>query len=138
TVTNFREWPLQAGWPRSRGELVRNFLPGDDSAAGYAARHAGRNPDFAGFNLLVSDASGLWYCSNRSANPPFKLGPGYYGLANGQLGDEWPKTRSGVAALRDAIATGASMESLLNVLADRRIAADDELPSTGIDRETER
>jgi uncharacterized protein with NRDE domain len=137
-VTNVREWPPQSGWPRSRGELVRNFLLGDASPADYAAGCAHSNGDFAGYNLLLGDGDAFWYCSNRGTDPLRRLGPGCYGLANGALGDDWPKTRSGVAALRRLLRQEPSPEGLLALLGDRTIPPDDELPDTGVGLAMER
>jgi uncharacterized protein with NRDE domain len=136
-VTNVREWPPQSGWPRSRGDLVREFLLGDRPAPDFAASCLAHGDDYAGFNLLLGDASGFWYCSNRRGSPLRQLQPGCYGLANGVLGDEWPKTRSGVAALQQLLAE-PTPDGLLELLADRTPAADAELPDTGIGLEMER
>lgn len=147
-VTNVREWPPQTGWPRSRGSLVSDFLLGSMSAADYAGACARNNGQFAGYNLLVGQLAGghspgngdagLWYCSNRGSEPLRQLRPGLYGLSNGALGDEWPKTRAGSAALRALLLRGPTPEGLLALLGDRTTPADDALPDTGVGLEKER
>ncbi len=141
-VTNVREWPPQTGWPRSRGALVRDFLLGTGSAADHAARCTADGDQFAGFNLLLGDLGrgddGLWYCSNRGGEPPRPLQPGLHGLSNGTLGDVWPKTRAGTAALRAELLRGPTPQGLLALLGDRHIATDDTLPDTGVGLDMER
>ncbi len=142
-VTNVREWPPQSGWPRSRGTLVSDFLLGSMSAADYAAECTRHDDQYAGFNLLVGDSlnrdgGGLWYCSNRGSDPLRQLQPGLYGLSNGALGDEWPKTRAGTTALRAELLRGPTPEELLALLGDHTVATDAELPDTGVGIEMER
>lgn len=147
-VTNVREWPPQTGWPRSRGSLVSDFLLGSMSAADYARSCAIHNDQFAGYNLLVghlpggnpsgNDSAELWYCSNRGHEPLRQLQPGLYGLSNGALGDQWPKTRTGSAALRALLLREPTPEGLLALLGDRSIPADSALPDTGVGLEKER
>ncbi len=137
-VTNVREWPPQTGWPRSRGSLVRDFLLGSMSAAEYAADCVRHDGQFAGFNLLLGDSDGLWYCSNRGSDPLRQLQPGLYGLSNGALGDAWPKTGSGSAALRTELLRGPTPAGLLALLGDHTVATDAELPDTGVGIEMER
>lgn len=138
-VTNVREWPPQSGWPRSRGTLVSNFLLGGMSPADYAVACTGDGDQYAGYNLLVGQIGGdLWYCSNRGREPLRRLQPGLYGLSNGALGDPWPKTRTGTAALRTELLRGPTPQGLLALLGDRRIAPDEELPETGVGLDKER
>ena len=139
-VTNVREWPPQSGWPRSRGALVRDFLLGAMSAADYAADCVRRDGQYAGFNLLLGDLHRceLWYCSNRGDDPLRQLRPGLYGLSNGALGDCWPKSASGSAALRAELLRGPTTDGLLALLGDRTVAADAELPDTGVGIDMER
>lgn len=137
-VTNVREWPPQTGWPRSRGTLVSDFLLGTLSAADYATDCSRRDGQYAGYNLLVGDGDEFWYASNRGSDPLRQLQPGLYGLSNGALGDEWPKTCSGTAALRAELLRGPTPQGLLKLLGDHTIATDNELPDTGVGIEMER
>lgn len=137
-LTNFRE-PLNNDLtdPRpSRGALVIDHLLGRTSTnpPDYAS--------FAGFNLLGGDALGpaanLAFTTNRGVNRA-QLGPGIYGMSNGQLDAPWPK----VVALKNVLSQirgdrHARERRLLDALALRDIAGDHALPDTGVGLEIER
>lgn len=122
TVTNYRDADaaVAPGAP-SRGELVPSFLRDERSPGQFAAALPHRAADYAGYNLLVADATGLHYYSNVGDAGPRALPPGIYGLSNHRLDEPWPKlvrTRERfAAALADADPAG-----LLDVLADREPA----------------
>jgi uncharacterized protein with NRDE domain len=136
-VTNFRE-PIEEGrGPRSRGELVTRFLEGDATPHAFARQLASRGRDYAGFNLLLGDADTLVYHSNRGRGPE-ELEPGIHGLSNHLLDTPWPKLARTRARFNALLEEGADSEELLAMLADRKPAADGELPETGIGPEWER
>jgi uncharacterized protein with NRDE domain len=135
-VTNFRERPdprpdaaaLSASRAPSRGTLIPAFL-GDERPPGeFLTRLEGEATRFAGFNLLLSGDSELWYASNRTRPFARRLEPGLYGLANHLLDTPWPKltrTRERLKAwlARDSdLAPGApelpAVAELLDILYD--------------------
>ena len=139
-VTNFRdlESPPAADAP-SRGELVTRFLTGRASPASYLRELRPRAHRYAGFNLVVGDAHGLHYLSNRNGGDAWSLRPGIYGLSNHLLDSPWPKlrrTRDRFAGLvaRPAIAPAA----LFDLLNDRQPADEAEVPDTGLPADWER
>ncbi|HET6762452.1 MAG TPA: NRDE family protein [Longimicrobiaceae bacterium] len=138
-VTNYREVPLSRDGKRSRGHLVAGFLRGGQAPEPYAADLAARGDEYNGFNLLVGDVTGLAYASNRGRGARL-LAPGIYGLSNALLDDPWPKVVRGKAALADALAgpEDALEARLFAALADRGIAPDEALPTTGVGIERER
>ncbi len=148
-VTNVAETqPLKVTPPGSRGTLTLNFLSGSEAASCYARNI--QNDLYRGFNLLLFDGNELVYCSNRAGDTaanksphntqapspePVVLTSGVYGLSNSHLDGEWPKVTGGKAALRQALAThpgphhtSALAEQLLEVLADKTVPPDEELP----------
>jgi len=131
-VTNVRETPTQPAWQHSRGELPTAFLRGDMPASIYAQRAQSRGELYAGFNLLLGDESGFYYCSNRNGAEPRRLGAGVYGLSNDTLDTAWPKVESGKAELTRLLADDPSPQALLALLADTLQASDSRLPDTGI------
>lgn len=133
-VTNVREPGVPKG-PRSRGDLVRDFLLGDGPAAGFARAVAGA--DYSGFNLLVADGGSLWYRSNRDGQAR-ELAPGVYGLSNHLLDTPWPKLVAAKAGFQAALERLPEVEGLFQVLADREIVPDPDLPATGLPLEWER
>lgn len=122
---------------RSRGELVAEFLRGSAPPGAYAAALEG--PRYAGFNLVVGDASGVWYMSNKTSDGPRRLGPGVYGISNAGLDTPWPKVVRGKAGLAGLLAAGSvEVEAIMRLLADATPAPDAALPDTGVGLELER
>lgn len=139
-VTNFRE-PAVAPGPRSRGELVMDYL----------IRHLGqldpffnsiqhRLNEYSGFNLLLGRFDDLHYLSNRHPQAaPVRLTPGLYGLSNHLLDTPWPKlVRAKQALERQLTEPELDPESLLAILRDTTPAPDAELPDTGVGLAKER
>ncbi|WP_216900943.1 NRDE family protein [Nocardia alni] len=149
TVTNVRAPQENRAGARSRGALLMDFLRGVAGPEKFVRATAAAPDDYNGYNLLVSDLETLWWHSNRSALTPVELPPGLHGLSNGALlgsanavGDAiihtdtgaapWPKVREGLRGLGAVIAADPrDVDGYFAVLADRTIAPDDELPSTG-------
>ncbi|WP_369989139.1 NRDE family protein [Pseudomonas xanthosomatis] len=134
-LTNIRD-PGQALGPRSRGELVANFLSGKLGVEAYLDQVASRAGQYSGFNLLVGDGQRLGYLHAREAAPRL-LAPGVYGLSNAGLDTPWPKlvkARRGLEGLLES----AEPQRLLELLADGEPAADGELPETGVGLATEK
>jgi uncharacterized protein with NRDE domain len=138
-VTNYRQGTRESVAPRSRGHLVSDYLmaPIDGRThLAHVARDAGL---YNGFNLICGDAGSLSYFSNREGRAR-ALTPGVYGLSNHLLDSPWPKVTAGKSGLAAALsATGGELVAgLFALLADRRPAADELLPRTGVSPEWER
>lgn len=137
-VTNVREGLPAPGEYRSRGILPLDFLnhQGDDSSFSTMARAS--NDSYRGYNLLFGSVEQLFYYTNRREDVS-ALTPGIYGLSNAALDDPWPKVNLGKDRLKQAL-SGKHLDParLLAVLADESIAADSELPQTGVSLELER
>ncbi len=130
-VTNYRE--ARAAAPRSRGDLVRDYLCGTLAPGQYARSLQGIEDEFAGFNLLLGNGDELWWFSNR-AGAPVRLPPGIYGLSNHLLDTPWPKVQTAKAALGALCAAGVPpTAALLGLLEDRRTYPVDDDPAAGID-----
>ncbi len=138
-LTNIRapEW-MRGDAPRSRGALVADYLCGDTTPADFAARAVAERSEYSDFNLLAGGPDSLWYASSRMETPR-ALGPGFYGLSNGALGDPWPKVARGGAAFQQWVARGSlDEEALFALMRDGTPASDALLPQTGIGVEKER
>ena len=80
----------------------------------------------------------MFYFSNRGDGIK-KIIPGVYGLSNHLLDTPWPKVRDGKSRFRDLInSSPLKTEPLFDLLTDESLAADAELPNTGIDYEREK
>ncbi len=132
-VTNVREPGKNVPDAQSRGDLVRSFLISRESAAAAAGRVLEEGHRYNGFNLLLYDTDQLVYLSNRLSGPPQVLESGTYGISNAALNTPWPKVNRGKAALTRALASGdVDTAALLPILEDTAVAAEEELPSTGV------
>lgn len=137
-VTNYREPGAPTG-ERSRGELVADFLISNLSSAEYleqVSRHAG---EYSGFNLIAGEAGrDLYYFSNRGQGIEL-LEPGIYGLSNHLLNTAWPKVASGTKRFIEIVSKEViSKHDCFELLSDETMAAEDELPDTGVGVERER
>jgi uncharacterized protein with NRDE domain len=138
-VTNYRQGERERPAPRSRGVLVSDFLTTDIGAREHIERIRSDAGLYNGFNLIASDAGGLFYYSNRE-DPVRTLAPGVYGLSNHLLDTPWPKVTSTKTAF-DTLVNGGAFDptaELFALLSDRNRPADHLLPSTGVGREWER
>lgn len=137
-VTNYRDPSLPELGKRSRGHLVRDYLLGSDDAMRHAQKVESHKPQFSDFNLLLGDRESLFYVGSRSPGPT-RLTPGIHGLSNGRLDMAWPKVRHACAGLEKLMQqSDIAIDELFAVLGSRRIAADAELPDTGIGLQMER
>lgn len=140
-ITNYRQGTRIDVAPRSRGELTRDFLTGDSSAPEYLGRVSSLASEYHGYSLILGGAEGLYFHSNRgSVQGPVPIAPGLHGLSNRSLDEPWPKVRHGICVLGDLLQADESTltSGLFDMLADRTIAPDELLPSTGITVERER
>ncbi|ALC18273.1 hypothetical protein DSOUD_3559 [Desulfuromonas soudanensis] len=131
-VTNVREADRTMTGGRSRGELVKGFLAGEESPEDFLSQLNAEAGTYPGFNLLAGTPENLWYLSNRVDGVRL-LSPGLYGLSNALLDTPWPKVVRCRRALASALAlSGSSLEAdLFALLADRNVPPDSELPDTG-------
>ncbi|PKO92390.1 MAG: hypothetical protein CVU16_06485 [Betaproteobacteria bacterium HGW-Betaproteobacteria-10] len=127
-VTNVRE-PNMIKGISSRGQLPRDFLLSDNSAADYASQIDGGQ--YSGFNLLLGDGASLIYCSNRNGQAR-ALPPGIYGLSNHMLDSPWPKLVQAREGFSQALQDMPGDEKFFHLLADQNIVADENLPQTGV------
>lgn len=138
-VTNHRDGRLKRTGELSRGKLIRDYLLGNQSAAAFCDQLSPDLPRYGGFNLLLGDETGLWYLSNRGGGCR-QLEPGLYGLSNAFLDSSWPKTDALKARLADYLTktTKPDTGELAALMMDRTLAADSDLPDTGIRYEWEK
>ena len=136
-VTNVREPGSMQGGKRSRGELTREYLDSTTPAPEYLQQLQARDQEYAGFNLLLGGAEGLWFYSNRE-HEIRRIDAGIYGVSNGAFDEPWPKLDSGKRELEALLGNAIDDTELMNILTDQNIAEDHELPSTGVSLDVER
>lgn len=135
-TTNFREPGLSPG-ARSRGELPLRVLRAPGVAAGM--REVGEEAaDYGGFHVVAADREGLWHQSSRGEGIA-RLTAGLHGVSNGPRALAWPKVRTGLAALAEALTPDEpDVDALFAVLQDRAAPPDPLLPDTGVGLDMER
>ena len=137
-ITNFRDPAVQIADAPSRGLLVAGFLKGSESPQKYLEKVKEAGGKYNGFNLIAGDKSGIFYCSNRSENI-VKLSPGIHGLSNRLLDTPWPKVAKGKKRLEKILSSKETdCESIFELLSDREMPHDGDLPDTGAGIEWER
>jgi uncharacterized protein with NRDE domain len=133
----------------SRGLLTLSALQSANALPQWSRECVRSSQSFNGFNLLVGEplpvpARGveaqLYYLTNRErggANPRV-LEPGIYGLSNAALDTPWPKLTRSVGAFSCQIAAAVDAEALMQIMANREVAREVELPNTGVPQDWER
>ncbi|MDQ3287048.1 MAG: NRDE family protein [Pseudomonadota bacterium] len=147
-VTNIR---FGAGPPvaaRSRGELVRGFVESDSGSPEWIATLEARAGEYGRFNLLVWDGEELMFGGNHPQFTSHPVTPGLHAMSNGAFDAPWPKSTHATRALsgwldtppgaRPGAGVAASVDPLLDALADTTVAPDEALPDTGVGVEIER
>ncbi|WP_308895643.1 NRDE family protein [Candidatus Desulfosporosinus nitrosoreducens] len=134
-LTNFRDPSSQIENPKSRGQLVKDYLESRESPEEYLAKVIETQSFYNPFNILVGDLRNLMYFSNQS--PEVRdLKPGFYALSNHFLDTPWPKVRKSKQALFAYLEGNQDRlidsRVIFEILADTEQAYDHELPSTGI------
>jgi uncharacterized protein with NRDE domain len=124
--------------------LVRNYLVSSDGAQDYVRQITGALIDYPGCNLLVGDDQALYFVSNRTQGLHHTearlVSAGIHGLSNDSLDTPWPKVERSKRTMDVLLRSHPEqlVEDLFSMLADRRPANEDELPSTGIPIDWER
>ena len=138
-ITNVRDGLPAAFDGPSRGALPVDFLAGDVTAARHAAALALKAREYAPFNLVLADGEHCAYVGNHPASGAHQVTSGVHALSNGAFDAPWPKTRRLQSALQAWIDAGHDgLAPLWQALADERLAADVDLPDTGIGQDLER
>jgi uncharacterized protein with NRDE domain len=144
---------------KSRGALTRAFLTGTQRCEHYLDSIIDDPQDYqksyAGFNLLIGEFTqaqqSLFYLNNREGGFQ-KLTAGIYGLSNHRLNTPWPKIVNGKQALKNTIdnnyqsspltdrdtVNSTTHQALRKVLENPALAADADLPATGLSYENEK
>lgn len=136
-LTNFRDpHNIKADAP-SRGELVLDFLKGEESGATYLDKISQKGADYNGFNLITGTFDDLYYYGNYQQGVS-AISPGVHGLSNALLNTPWPKTVKGKDKL-EVLTQGDSFtaEQLFDSLYDDIKAPNKDLPNTGVSKDIE-
>lgn len=138
-LTNVRDPNFFRSDAKSRGHIVADFLTGQVAANTFLANLARECDDYNGFNLILGDINQLYYFHSVSKES-HALAPGLHGLSNARLNTPWPKVVRAKNNVESSLRAGDNMldQRLFDLLRDDTMAADHELPDTGVGQEKER
>jgi uncharacterized protein with NRDE domain len=137
-LTNIRVPVPEKNNAVSRGELVTKFLSSNKQES-YLDTLKQTHANYNGYNLLFGNLTNL-HVYNSLDNSAYSLKEGVYGLSNASLDSPWPKLGMGKSALARYCqhAKDLSFEHLFELLSNRAVAKDEELPNTGVSVEIEK
>lgn len=137
-ITNIRAPHKEKSDARTRGELVSRYLMGSQSPKQYLSELSSDRNLYNGYNLLFGNLNGL-FVFNSFENQSSPLDSGIYGLSNANLDSAWPKLDLGKTELARYCKQSKSLDNdhLFALLSNEQVAADEDLPSTGVSLEWE-
>jgi uncharacterized protein with NRDE domain len=138
-LTNIRNPFLFKEGAPSRGKLVSSFLAMDESPPEYFKRIDRNAGAYNGFNLIAGGVDRLWWYSNLREGF-VRVPSGVHGLSNHFLNTPWPKVSIGKRGLSKLVLKekDLSPQACFDLLCDRTIPLDENLPDTGVGLELER
>lgn len=138
-VTNVRD-PDDPQVGASRGLLATDYLAGEADAAAHAQALQTTAANYRPFNLLTFDRRDAFYLGNRPSSRAQMVTDGVHGLSNADFNTPWPKTRKLTQRLQQWLDAGGNddFSGLFDALGDEQVAADAELPNTGVGMARER
>ncbi|WP_409524597.1 NRDE family protein [Nitrincola sp. MINF-07-Sa-05] len=136
-LTNYRDGRSNQSPLFSRGELVSNYLATPMAALDYCREISFEA--YGGFNLLLSDRTGLYYLGTHHQTPT-RLQPGIHTLSNALLNTPWPKTELAHRQMQQYLSSMKEPDAaqLLELISSRDKASEEMLPDTGISQEWEK
>ena len=137
SLTNIRAPQKNSNEAITRGELVSHYL--QNPAHDYLQTLRSNKHAYNGYNLLFGKWDKLAVYNNHLDQIQY-LNDGFYGLSNASLNSPWPKVNKGVKKLQEYCQNDHNIQSemLFTLLLDKHLAADHDLPQTGIPLEWER
>lgn len=138
-LTNYRDPSKIKQVTSSRGTLVLNYLRDTEtSATDYLEKVSQTKHLYNGFNLLLRENKDLYYIGSETPEPTL-LSPGIYGLSNALLDTPWPKLTKAKQDFKKAISKKKpDFEEIFSLLNNDVLAADADLPATGVPYEWEK
>ena len=119
-VTNHFEPNSGHQAPRSRGQLISEYLQSNQSADEYAATLRASFDQYNGYGLLFGDIRQLRYQTNKSALTTVIRG-GVHALSNSLINTPWPRVQAGKHLLTDLLKRNHDLvpEHLFQILSDQ-------------------
>jgi len=130
-ITNYRDIKNIRVDAATRGNLVKDFLEGNEDPFTYLKRIKDHMQDFDGFNLLVAQDDQMFYLSNYGTEI-IEVTSGMHSLSNILIDSDWPKEKLASKQLVNTIQSDQlEPDDLLGLLKCEEILSDQNLPNTG-------
>lgn len=136
-ITNYRDPKNIDPKAPSRGHLVSEYLSSSTRPEEYLKQLEPIAKQYNGFNLITGNTDELWYFSNYRRGIE-KLSEGLHGLSNHLMDTPWPKVVKGKKQMLEVTSAAFTANDLFEVLYNDELAADSDLPDTGVGLERER
>lgn len=139
TLTNYRNPVLEIPDKISRGEIITDFLTNEASTETFLNDLQLKSAQYNGFNLLAGTVDDLYYYSNQ-LNEITPILSGTHSVSNHLLNTAWPKVTKAKTLLNEYVQTNEqiNLDKLFDILNNRDVASDENLPKTGVSIELER
>lgn len=137
-ITNYRDIKNIKPNAPTRGHLVSDFLLSEISPKNYSLKLLEMADNFNGYNLIYGLINELHYFSNQTKKDEI-LTPGIYGLSNALLDTPWWKVIKSKKLFNEQVSSSKiDTDKLFDILKNKEVAKDKDLPQTGLDLPTER
>ncbi|MFD1040451.1 NRDE family protein [Virgibacillus byunsanensis] len=138
-LTNFRDPDQMAAGKHSRGEIVKNYLSGNNGPEEFLRALKMKKDQYVGFNVIVGNPNQMFYYNNIQ-DVISEIIPGTHGLSNHFLNTPWPKVTKGKRMLIDYLMENEELETdaLFDIISDAEEAKEENLPKTGVSLDLER
>ena len=138
TLTNFRDLKNPKKDPKTRGNLVKDYLEGTLGPEEYLTLIQKERDEYEGFNLIVGNPEKLYYLSNYAAGIQ-EVEPGLHGVSNALLNTPWEKVKMAKSGLLEKINHAEfDFSDLIPILHSQQTEPDHLLPDTGLSVQEER
>ncbi len=137
-LTNFRSPAEMDVNKKTRGEIVSDYLTSDLPIESFLTNLQQKN-NYNGYNLILFDSERVAYFSNKQNSVHF-LEEGTYAVSNALLDTPWEKLAVAKKEINDIIEneTVFNAEKAFEIMKNKDITVDTELPETGVGLEIER
>ncbi|MDX1640928.1 MAG: NRDE family protein [Balneolaceae bacterium] len=137
-LTNYRQMDDIKEDTTSRGIIVKDFLLSDSNPRKYLLELQNNGENFNGFNLIAGFFDDLYYISNKKEGV-YKIKPGIHAISNAFLNTPWPKTEQASELFKNILdEEEPEEEHLFRMLQNDERYPIEELPDTGLPKETEK
>jgi uncharacterized protein with NRDE domain len=137
-ITNYRNMKSIKKNAVSRGKIVTGYLLGNYSPEQFAGELIETAEQYNGYSLVFGNKSDLYFFSNQTKKLE-EIQPGIHGLSNHLIDTPWFNVTCGKNLLKNAINNHSDFTGkLFEMLNDKTLAPDSDLPDTGLPVETEK